>query len=175
LIPDFYSYTQEEDDGDVISYSFITSNGSLYYVYFDPYQYIKYTDVYPHLLRFGYAFGFQRSVKGHGWLSDTKIGSTISKIIFDFIQENGNEVVLLYHCDYADKKQKGRDKIFNEWYENSEIKHAFIKKRVEVNITNDKGNENDYYVGYLTSINNHHSINVENEFSMFAEKLVDKH
>ncbi len=172
MINNFYSYILEEDDSDVISYSFLTSNRSVYYVYFDPYEYVRYTDNYPHLLESGFAFGFQRIIKGNGpWISDLKIGETISRIVIDFIKEHGADVVLLYHCDYSDKKQRGRDKIFNDWYECSAMKQSFIKKKIAVIIVNKNGGVIDYYMGYLTSKNNSLSQNVEDEFSLFAENL----
>lgn len=171
MIQDFYSYIQEEDDKDVISYSFLTSHGSLYYVYFDPYQYTEHTEKYPNLLNFGYGFGFHRISRQKEWVYDSKIGETISKIVFDFIEEYGNRVVLLYHCDFADKKQKGRDKIFHNWYENSKIKESIIKERIKINQVDNNGKEVDFFLGYLTARKNDKYKEVGNEFSIFAEAL----
>ena len=172
MIRDFYSYIQEQDDDDVISYSFLTSHGLLYYVYFDPYEYNDHIGRYPHLLNSGYGFGFHRMSKGKGWINDPKTGETISKIIFDFIEDRGNDVVLLYHCDYSDAKQKGRDKIFNNWYTKSKIKKAIIKKSVKVSQIEENGKETDYFMGYLTTIENPKKEEVEIEFTTFAENLV---
>ena len=173
MIKDFYSYTQEKDDEDIISYSFLTSNGSLYFVYFDPYHYVKYVNDYPNLLNPGFGFGFGRAHKASGvWRQDALIGETIAKIVSDFIAEYGNEVVLLYHCEYLDGKQKARNKVFHDWYNDSQIKDAVIKKGLVVNLFDREGIETDYFVGYLTSCHNKNSTQVEEEFSVFAEKLV---
>jgi hypothetical protein len=172
LIGDFYSYIQEVDEEDVITYSFATSNNILYSVYFDPYAYSVHVDKYPDLLNLGFTFGFYRvSSTQEAWVQDPMIGITISKIVFDFIQEYGDDVVLLYHCDYADRKQEGRDKIFHQWYELSEIKHSIIKKRIEIKQVEENGTTTAFYLGYLTSIQNPKRENIQNEFSLFAENL----
>jgi hypothetical protein len=108
------------------------------------------------------------------WIQDQKIGETISKIVFDFIDEHGNEVVLLYHCDFADGKQKGRDKIFKAWYENSSIKEGMVRKRIEIREIKENGESIDYYMGYITSDLNPLKEDVESEFSLFAEKFSGK-
>jgi hypothetical protein len=124
------------------------------------------------LLKYGYAFGFFRTYKsGEGWKNDPLIGETISKIIRDFISTHGPEVVLLYHCDYSDRKQKGQDKTFERWYQNSAVNHQFIKKRIEVDIVNNQGIQTEYFIGYLTSCDNPGKLVVEIEFARFAESL----
>jgi len=172
LIRDFYSYIQEEDDQDLISYYFLTDRGDYYYVYFDPYQYDGYIDSYPNLLGLGFGFGFHRVSKQEGWTADPKIGDTISNIVLHFIRERTNEVVLLYHCEYGDKKQRGRDKIFQDWYNNSAIKDTIIKKRLQVSQIERDGKETNIYMGYLTPDKNNKKNEVEQEFTLFAEKLV---
>lgn len=171
-MPDFYSYLQEKDDEDVIAYSFVTDNGSLYYVYFDPYQYVGYTNVYPNLLSLGYGFGFHRPFKPDGsWPKDEKIGATISKIISDFIEENGDEVVLLYHCDHEDSKQRGRNLIFNRWYNTTDIQATILKQSIKIDQVTESGDDVEMHMGYLTSRDNPLLHDVKKEFLTFAENL----
>jgi hypothetical protein len=78
---------------------------------------------------------------------------------------------LLYYCDHADGKQKGRDRIFQEWYESLQIKNIVIKKRIEVKGVLVGGKKTNLYVGYLTSIKNPQRQDVENDFFLFAEDI----
>ncbi len=174
MIKDFYSYIKEEES-DIISYSFLTITNALYYVYFDPYQYALHVEDYPNLLKLGYGFGFERMSKPSNWVEDPLIFSTISQIVFDFIQDNGNEVVLLYHCDNSDQKQKGRDKIFEDWYRKSELNTEIFKKRISICHRNSEDQEITMFMGYLTSESNQSKSQIEEEFQFFAENLVDKH
>lgn len=175
MMTDFYSYLQEEDDNDIVAYSFKTVNGSLYYVYFDPYEYNGYTEVYPNLLNLGFGLGFSRASKSQNDNnSDPRVGVTISKIVSDFIEEKGTEVVLLFHCDHSDGKQKGRDKIFLKWYQVYNSNNSVLMRRMQVNGTDARGNEMQLFLGYLTPVNNPHLIAVGEEFDHFAEQLTYK-
>ncbi len=171
MVNDFYSYTQEVDEDDIVSYSFRTG-ASIYYVYFDPYQYASYVEKYPNLLTLGFGFGFNRINTNSLSTStrDHKIGVTISKIVFDFIQERGDKVVLLYHCDFQDEKQKGRDRIFNEWYESSEIKDNIFKQRLHITVEYED-RTSDLFMGYLTSAKNENKDAVDCEFMTFGQNL----
>lgn len=162
----------EEDDEDIISYSFQVSNGSIYSVYFDPYQYVKYTDRFRYLLHNGYGFGFTRVYKALSpWTKDPLIGTTIARIIVDFIETNGANTVLLYHCDFSDKKQKGRSMIFDQWHSGSDMTHLIKKRSLEVEKPlQDKKETN--YIGYLTSCTNPDIVKVEDEFVIFVEDLI---
>lgn len=168
---DFYSYIQEEDNEDIISYSFLTHNGSLYSVYFDPYQYVKYISEYPGLFTQGYGFGFNRVLKSKNWEKDPLIGVTIAKIVIDFIEERGSGVVLLYHCDYVDNKQNGRNKIFNTWFDLTNVSQSIVDNRVKVDLPQIDGSVLHTFMGYLTSINNINRGKASEEFTAFAERL----
>lgn len=173
MIDNFYPYILEEDDDDVICYSFITSCGSIYVVYFDPYQYIEHVENYPNLLSSGFGFGFNRMIRSKTISNiDILIYHTISKIISDFLESCHPNTVLLYHCDYKDGKQKGRNKIFNNWYNKSSLKTSFIKRSIPIYITSENEDVTDYYVGYLTSVNNSNKELIEDEFSLFAENII---
>ncbi|WP_145959412.1 DUF6169 family protein [Flavipsychrobacter stenotrophus] len=155
-----------------MSFPIHSSQQITHYVYFDPYQYVDHIDNYPALLRLGYGFGFQRMSIPNTFDADPLVGKTISRIIFDFIEERSNEVVLLYHCEYIDKKQKGRDRIFQEWYDNSPAKELVIKKRIEINQTDSSGNRISFFMGYLVSGKNRNKLKIDEEFSTFADKLI---
>lgn len=171
----FYSYLQEEDDNDLITYSFRTSKGSLYYVYFNPYEYNTYTQQYPCLFKLGFGFGFFRTFKSaNDKLPDPIVGLTISRIVTDFIEEKGNDVVLLYHCDHSDGKQKGRDKIFTDWYNESGSENEIIMNRVQITREDTAGNKTELFIGYLTPATNANKLEVEEEFSLFGANIISK-
>lgn len=171
----FYSYLQEEDDNDLITYSFRTAKGSLYYVYFNPYEYNNYTHQYPYLLRLGFGFGFFRTYRATtDRLPDPIVGLTISRIVMDFIEEKGNDVVLLYHCDHTDGKQKGRDKIFVEWHNLSGNKNKITMNRVQITREDTNGKKTELFIGYLTPTRNPNMSEVEEEFSLFGANIISK-
>jgi len=173
LINNFYPYIQEEDGDDIIAYSFISSNGAIYAIYFDPYQYLEYVNDYPILLSYGFGLGFYRKAKeGTIYGNDNLISATISQIILDFLESNPPDTVLLYHCDYKDGKQKGRNKIFNNWYTKSPYNNTIIKNSIPIYINNQDGVVSDYYLGYLTNSNNTNIDALETEFLLFAENLI---
>lgn len=173
MIADFYNYIVEEDENNVITYGFSTKSGALYYVYFDPNQYVEHIDKYPALLNAGFGFGFFRYGAQNHAKSDLKIANTISRIIIDFMNETSHDSVLLFHCDYGDNRQGSRDKLFETWYNNCDAKNEIIKKRIEVNRINDDGSITEFFLGCLISVKNKKANEVETQFDLFSENLTN--
>jgi hypothetical protein len=106
-------------------------------------------------LRNGYAFGFIPFYTPADCKKqpDKSIFITLCKIIEAFIASNGNDCVLLYHCDHADNKQAYRNKLFDSWYATSPHAEQIIKHDLEIIWANNKELKS-YYLGYLTPKSN---------------------
>lgn len=165
-----YEYKLFDDEDGELSYTFESVNGALYSVTFDVREYNDYTERYPHLFNFGHALSFFRMTRPiQKSKLDERIEHTIGKIISDFFTDNGNEAVLLFHCDFSDKRQKCRDHLFTQWYSNSPEKNNYFRERVgatvfETNVT--------HYMGFLTPMNNPNLALVQLEFDACYFNLI---
>jgi hypothetical protein len=167
----YYSFLQEQDEDGSFFYYFGTSQNFVYTVYFKIDEYSQYVRNFPLLLQNGYALGFRKTSLA-GNLSnksyDTKIFPTIFQIINDFFESNGNETVLLYHCDTSDEKQEKRSRLFNKW--ESYLEDTFLERHsIEVRI-----NESDYYLGFITSTQNADINELKIEFDDFAFFIIQE-
>ncbi len=161
---------EEEDDG-LVSYVCITSNSAVYTVYFNVKEYDRHLDKYPNLFNKGVAFGFFCNSAPVRPGLDHLIGPTIESILYEFIKNNGDETVLLFHCDCSDARQACRDKLFTNWYNKSDLKEEFKRDRFEATIS-----ETDvtHFMGYITPKSNPNIDNVQLEFDACAFNLMQE-
>jgi hypothetical protein len=157
-------------------YAFNTINGRVISVYFSPDQYVEYVADYPTLLSHGYGFGFYPTAEPMYNLNapDEKIKKTIARIIFDFLNTQGEDVVLLYHCDHADEKQALRNRKFNYWYDSCPDSVKIVKETIELEKFLPNGTSKNYYMGYITPIGNKVKDLVKAEFEDFAVNLTNE-
>lgn len=165
-----YTYIKEEIEDLSNIYSFITSQQVVYRVYFSIDEYSGYLDDYPNMLQNGYAIGFYKSseVEGEKYKQDPRVKETICKIILDFFSLIGNELVLLYHCDRIDGRQRTRDAIFNKWFDEHPSSKNYFKYCIKVEVPKPDGNIEDNFMGYIISKKNTHINEIRNEFEDFV-------
>ena len=171
---DFSSYSVEDllDDNSVV-YAFVTATGVVYNVYFRPNEYDRYIEHFPNLLDNYFGFGFFKLSKpAKVNIRDEKIYITIARITASFISTQHKDTVLLYHCDHEDGRQKGREKVFSNWYKTSHHSTHLTKRTVELVLPDYNGVETCYYMGYLTAKDNTILDKVEAEFESFVEHLI---
>lgn len=168
-----YSYIKEEIEDLSNIYSFITSQQLVYRVYFSADDYVEYLDKYPKMLHYGYAIGFYKSntVKGVKYKQDSRVRETICKIITDFFQVIGPELVLLYHCDRIDGRQGSRNAIFIKWFDGHKASIDYQKYCVKVELPKPDGNIENNYLGYIVSNANPHINEIKNEFESFISRI----
>jgi hypothetical protein len=164
-----YKFTLLEEEDGLVSYAFITINSAVYTVYFNIKEYDKHLDKYPHLFNKGVGFGFFLNVKPNKFGLDPLVSATIEAILHEFIETNGVETVLLFHCDYSDARQACRDKLFTTWYNQSDSRHEFKRDRFEATI---QETGVMHFMGYLTPILNPNIEKVQLEFDACAFNLM---
>lgn len=77
------------------------------------------------------AYQFCVNVEGNGRsYGDSKLRSTIISIIEEFFRCNGNEV-MLYLCETGDGKQKFRNRLFIQWFNNYKYRDLFLIRTAE--------------------------------------------
>ena len=166
----FHPYQLADEENGNISYVFYSTNGAVYAVSFDESGYDKYLNEYPNLFKSGYALGFfQVTLPIHKIIKDPLLFNTIENIIEEFVTRIGNDIVLLYHCDYSDGRQSQRDKLFRDKFEKSLLKDKFAISRYELYIPE---TDTKQYMGYITSINNPNIKMVELEFDACSFNLL---
>ena len=106
-----YSYTK--DDG---AYIFITDHDFTYNVIFYDLTFLYSEVLSNHVEVFSFTFDNNNTGKKK---NDKRVSLTISKILFEFLREFP-DVAVVYTCDNTDKKEKGRNKLFGEWFNSSE-------------------------------------------------------
>ncbi|AMR31978.1 hypothetical protein A0256_11360 [Mucilaginibacter sp. PAMC 26640] len=174
-MPDqYYSYAEAEDQDGSFYYIFTTSDKSGYTVYFKMDEYTDYVNDFPLLLQKGFAFGFHKKefVADSKKSKDPMVFETIYKIALDFLEQQGIETVLLYHCDANDGKQACRNRLFENWAKVSHERKNFIKHSIEIVIGDDTAEKKDMYLGFLTLLENPLIDEVRNEFEEFSIYLI---
>lgn len=166
---EFYAYIKEETDYEESVFSFKTNTGSVYSVSFDPHFYSDKINSFPILLENGVALVISIQHKGEYIGEDKLIGNTIVKIVYDYLKDCYNNIVLLYHCDYVDGRQKARNKKFEQWYKNSEIEKDFEHYPIEIEVDNIS-----YFVGCFACKENPKKDDVYDEFISFAMEINSK-
>ncbi len=165
----YYSYLREEDEENSIFFQFITKDNNAYTVYFKIDDYTQYIDEFPLLLQKGYSFGIRRqkfSTQRKNF-SDPLVFSTIYRIVLDFFESNGNETILLYHCDHSDGKEVYRNKLFENWERKISHINALEKHSIEVQV-----GEKDFFLGFITLPNNPLIDDIKAEFEAFSFYII---
>ena len=115
-VPNPYTFYKLQIEDESIVYAFTTDYNLIYNVYFDFSMYQEYIEDYPNLLTHSYGFGFFNNPfivdKVQKKTKDGRVSTTIHNIILDFLATQNNNTFLLYHCDFKDKKQAFRHKLF---------------------------------------------------------------
>lgn len=93
---------------DKLTYQFVTDNGETYVAYF--------LDAKSYNEAFDNVFFFNFDLYGSKNKYDERISITVCNIIRDFFRQHQN--ALIYMCDSADGREKGRSILFKKWYEN---------------------------------------------------------
>ena len=168
LSANYYSYVKVIDD-DGVFYQFITKHSIGYTVYFRLYEYSKYVNNFPLLLQKGYSFGLrkQKFDDSKRNINDIKVFSTIYNIVADFFSDYGKDVILLYHCDFSDKRQAHRNKLFDLWEKNVLSENTISKYSVEVQIGHD-----DFYLGFISLNDNPLIEEIKSEFAEFSYFII---
>lgn len=105
--------------GDDYTYRFTTDNGI---------QYVAYFIDYSGSVGFGkvYSFSFDpEDDRGLGRVFDKRISITIIKILSEFFKFERNSMVMV--CDSSDDKQNARSRLFDQWYQKTQIEHRIEK------------------------------------------------
>jgi hypothetical protein len=170
---DFYAYTIENTEDSEKLYTFYSPrNKRIYAVSFDTYLYQDFLEDFPCLLSKGCSLGFYNipTEKPFRQKHDPLASSTIQCIIQDYLQSQGNECVLLYHCDTQDNRQYCRHLLFDRWYRAGAFS-SFIKEAAEATIP--VGDEKKkYYIGYITARDNPNLENIKLEFDEFSYYMI---
>jgi Family of unknown function (DUF6169) len=166
----FHPYQLADEEDGKTSYVFYSTNGAVYAVSFDASGYDKYLNEYPNLFKSGYALSiFQVTNPISKITKDPLVFNTIENIIEEFAKRLGNDIVLLYHCDYNDGRQSQRDKLFRDKFEKSLVKDRFTISRYELYIPE---TDTKHYMGYITSVDNPNIKMVELEFDACSFNLL---
>ncbi len=165
-----YDYFKEQiDDGSVV-YLFDTGGASFFTVTFDINLYANHLDRFPYLLKNGY--GLSIYPEGEK-ISSPKISNTIKAILADFLDTEDKEAFLLYHCDYKDKKQAARNRLFQTWYLETKQKcDIYYKYSLEVEIDTGDDGKVKHYVGFISKDENKGKGEAIEEFEQFSVDLV---
>jgi hypothetical protein len=161
----YFTYSKDEESGDVIYYQFTTDN-CYYTVVFDPFQYSNFVLQFPNLLNNGVGFSFFKTPFNidNKIRHNPKVGSTVCQIVKDYISEQTEDVVLLYHCDH---RQEGRSKVFSNWDAEHNTEGVISRREVSFEYL-----DKTYYMGYITLKDNALVNEVNNEFDSFAFEIV---
>jgi len=162
-----YQYVRVLAEGFGIVYTFYNEKYG-YTVYFNEYVYKDLVENCEFLSLGSYSFGFFHSdlnpdLKKKG---DPIIGETISLIVQDFFNTEGENSIILFHCDGIDSMGLHRHKTFSRWYKNSTINTTITMYQIEVEV----GGES-HYLGFLCHNNNTHIPEIKQEFDTIAASL----
>lgn len=111
------------EDGN--EYSFTTSLGFQYSVYFLPAKEDYFSD-YPEMPDDIYLFGFSLlNGTDNQRIFDEKIAKTICGILIEFFSNHEN--VIIFICDSTDKRERHRNITFNKWFHHFDVDSLFEK------------------------------------------------
>ena len=162
-----YEYSVEKDDQDKIIYTFDTAQREVYAVTFDPFQYVDKIEAYPYLLNEGVGIAiYKMSEDKHK--EDVRVGETILALTGDYIKKITESSIILYHCDYADGKQKHRSIKFRRWFRKSDFYHTYDLMMLDVF---DSNTATDHYLGCIIKVDNPNRNQIIMEFINFGNDL----
>ena len=145
---EYYSFIRDIRDDGIILYRFETDLGKVYTVFFSKEHVLEASHKCPHMTKKGFMLGFLCD-SGNKQRQDIKIPFTFKNIIDDFLEENGDDSVLLYNCDSSDGKQFERNKLFTKWLNNPSYNSQLINDVVEVELRVDKEVSITQFCGYI--------------------------
>lgn len=99
---------------------FDTTHGHRYFVRFTPAHYLFQPNCIPCKNTFEVSFHHEKSRT-----RDERVKHTIIHLILTFISEHRGPIV--YVCDNLDKKERGRQRLFNRWFQqvqSNEFRHS---------------------------------------------------
>ncbi len=174
----FYSFSSEHNDDGSVAYIFSTKTYTQYRVYFYPAKdYSIYITAYKFLSEFGFICGITKvepnELKNEPL--DLLIKETVKLIFIDFINQSGENVILLYHCDYEDGKQHKRNNLFKLW-------HREIAKRISIYLEDTDITQLDEdgqplhtnYLGFLILNSNPNKGDIQTEFHKVKIDLISE-
>lgn len=156
-------------------YWFITNNGIVYYAYIiGAPEYLDEFESFNYLNKYGYVFGFSPQEDfGNEYRPshDPLIGPTICRIIQDFMRRF-EKVVLVYHCESTDGKQRQRNITFGQWFNAHQGIQPIYKNKVQLEVQLIDGTVRKEYLGYFASCP-HTDIEIADlEFQQFAKEKI---
>lgn len=93
----------------------------------------------------------------------------------DFIEEFGNEIILLYHCDYHDGKQAKRNNLFKQWYcEAKETFQVYMEDTVITAVDEEGNSIMANYLGFLIVESNPNKLAIQQEFHSVKSDLINE-
>lgn len=171
----YYDFACEQEE-DIVHYAFITSTESIFSVYFNPPGFSDYLDDLPVLSEKGRLFGFfpvDETVKKQK--HDPLIATTVCKIVEDYFETFGKDIVLLYHCDNEDKRQHIRSKLFDLWYDKKQDSLAIFKDTLIAKINKPNGDVKIEFLGFLAHNENSDALNqIREEFISISALLISR-
>ena len=114
-----------------------------------------------------YTFGFEpekNKGKSNRILADNNIKLTLISIIQNFFKNSNN--VLTFVADISDLKQKARNRLFEIWKNQYDIKEQFEKYDIEI-----ETDDESYYSSMLINRNNMHKSEYKKAFLQTTEEL----
>jgi hypothetical protein len=166
-VTETYDYVRVLDEVYGIVYTFQNAKYG-YTVYFNESVYKDMVAGCEILSQGSFSFGFfGRDLRpDERKVQDPCIGSTISSIIIDLFQKEGEIAVILFHCDGSDGRGLSRHKIFSKWYRESDIQGIVLMHQIEVDVE-----EQIHYLGFICHIDNPNFEQIKKEFEGVAQKL----
>lgn len=172
----FYSFLAEHDDDGSVAYAFTAKTGTDYRVYFYPAKdYSDYVVPYRFLSEFGFICGITKVVPNEFKIEpfDSWIKETVKLIFIDFIEEFGDEVILLYHCDYHDGKQRKRNSLFKLWHFEITERIAIYMEDTDITAVDEDGNPIlTNYLGFFILEANPNKEAIQAEFHSVKSDLI---
>lgn len=156
-------------------YWFITNSGVVYYAYIiGAPEYLDEFESFEYLNKYGYVFGFSPQEdfeKDDKQYHDPLIRPTICHIILDFMRRF-EKVVLIYHCDAADGKQRQRNIAFSQWFNAHQGIQPIHKNKLQLEVQLIDGTIRKEYLGYFASCSDTEIEMADREFKQFAREKI---
>lgn len=172
----FYSFLAEHDDDGSVAYTFTAKTGTDYRVYFYPAKdYSDHVVPYKFLSEYGFICGITKVEPNEFKIEpfDSWIKETVKLIFIDFIKEFGDEVILLYHCDYHDGKQQKRNSLFKLWHFEITERIAIYMEDTDITTVDEDGNPVlTNYLGFFILETNPNKEAIQAEFHSVKSDLI---
>lgn len=172
----FYSFYSEQYNDGSVAYTFTTKTSTEYRVYFYPAcDYSDYVSQYQLLSAFGFICGITKVEPNEDKKEpfDISIKETVKLIFIDFIKANGEEAILLYHCDYHDGKQEKRNNLFKIWYGEVRKHFELYMEDTDITVVDEDGRSIlTNYLGFFITDSNPNKAAIQLEFHNVKSDLI---